>query len=366
MRDRAPVHPERHLGTPLQEQPDRFTVFWILAVLLRHRRMLLIVPAVTLAIALPVLLILGRTYRADSTFKPQVSEGTTSQLSGLAAQFGFPLPGASLGDPVKYYSEIAMSREISEQVINSRYRVHTGDAPGDTLVGTYIDLYKIRKRTPQAQMRAALTKLRNQVIVTNNREAGLVYIRTLAKWPELATQMNRRIIDLLDEGNQGRRQSQAAAERRFVEGRVEETRRQLDAAESEVARFLQANRRYQDSPMLALEYARLQRQVELRHQIYTTLSLSYEQARIDEVRNTPLLILIDSPEGSSRPHGSLWKDAIIWFLIGCVLAILGAMASEYLAGRRQAGAPDFTEFRREASAVLRGLGLGRRRAGGQG
>jgi uncharacterized protein involved in exopolysaccharide biosynthesis len=363
MRDRAPVHPERHVGTPLQDQRDSFTVFWILAVLLRHRRMLLIVPAAILAIALPVLLILGRTYRADSTFKPQVSEGTTSQLSGLAAQFGFALPGAAIGDPVKYYSEIATSREISEQVINTRYRVRTGDAPGDTLVGTYIDLYKIRKRTPQAQMRSALTKLRNQVIVTNNREAGLVYIRTLAKWPELATQINRRLIDLLDAGNQERRQSQAAAERRFVEGRLEETRKALEAAESEVARFLQANRRYQDSPMLMLEYARLQRRVELRHQVYTTLSLSYEQASIDEVRNTPLLILIDSPEGSARPYGSLGKDAFIWFLIGCVLAILGAMTAEYLAGRRQAEEPDFTEFRREASAALRGLGLGRRTRG---
>ena len=68
--------------------------------------------------------------------------------------------------------------------------------------------------------------------------------------------------------------------------------------------------------MLTLDYARLQRRVELGQQVYSTLALSYEQARIDEVRNTPLLILIDRPEGSARRYGSRAKDAIIWFLIG--------------------------------------------------
>jgi len=360
MRERAPVHEDRHAGSPLQHQRDDLTLFSILAVLLRHRRLLVTVPLVTLAAAITVLLVRGRTYCADSTFKPEVSEGSDSRLSGVAAQFGLMIPGAPLGDPVRYYSELATSREVLEQVVNSRYRVHTGEGPADTLVGTYLDLYRIPKRTGQARMRLALAKLRSQVIVTNNREAGLVYIRTLAKWPDLAAQMNRRILDLLNEGNQERRQSKAAAERRFVEGRLQEARKDLDAAESEVARFLQGNRRYQDSPMLTLEYAQLQRRVELHQQVHTTLALSYEQARIDEVRNTPLLILIDRPEGSTQRYGSRAKDAMIWFLIGCVLAVLGAMASEYLAARRQGEAPDFAEFRREAGAALRGIGLGGR------
>jgi uncharacterized protein involved in exopolysaccharide biosynthesis len=359
MRERAPVHEDRHAESPLQHQRDDVTLFTILTVILRHRRLLVTVPLVILATAIIVLLIRGRTYSADSTLKPEVSEGNASRLTGIAVQLGIPIPGAPLGDPVKYYSELATSREVLEQVINSRYRVHTGDGPADTLAGSYLDLYRIKGTAP-TRMRLARAKLRSEVIVTNNREAGLVYIRTIAKWPDMAAQMNRRILDLLNEGNQERRQSKAAAERRFVEGRLQEARKELDAAESDVARFLQANRRYQESPMLTLEYEQLQRRVELHQQVYTTLALSYEQARIDEVRNTPLLVLIDRPEGSTLRYGSRAKDAMIWFLIGCVLAVLAALASEYMAARRQAEAPDFAEFRREASIALHGIGLGRR------
>jgi uncharacterized protein involved in exopolysaccharide biosynthesis len=51
--------------------------------------------------------------------------------------------------------------------------------------------------------------------------------------------------------------------------------------------FLQANRQWANSPDLTFQHDRLERDIALRQQVYTTLVQSFEQARISEVRDTP-------------------------------------------------------------------------------
>src|SRR5581483_1912989 len=191
---------------------DGFPLVAVLAFLLRRRRILVGVPLAVVVIAVTALLIMGRKYSADSSFRPQVAETGQSRWAGLAAQLGLSLPGTTIGDPVKFYSEVATSREVLTGVINTVYHVRTGSSPGDTATGNLIQLLRVSAPTAEDRMRIALRRLRAGVIVTNNREAGLVYVRTVTKWPDLSVQINRRILDLLNELNQRRRQSQAAAE----------------------------------------------------------------------------------------------------------------------------------------------------------
>src|SRR5690606_31231281 len=105
-------------------------------------------------------------------------------------------------------------------------------------------------------------------------------------WPELSELLNRELLNLVGEYNMQRRQSNAAAERSFVEARLEESRHELVGAESDLKSFMEQNRRFDEAPQLRLEAARLQRRVDLRQQVYASLAQAYEQARIEEVRNT--------------------------------------------------------------------------------
>lgn len=340
---------------------ERVTAFTILTLLLRHRRTLVLLPAATLTVAVLILLWLGRKWSADSTFKPQVSENTQNRIAGLAAQLGVVVPGVALGDPIKFYSELATSREVLTAVVATTYRVHTSLEPGDTTMigGTLLNLFNIKGQTAEDRMRKALIKLRKQVIVTNNPQAGLVYIRTISKWPDLSVQMNRRILDLLNEDNLKLRQSQAGAEREFIERRLREAKEELTQDEHDQEAFLGRNRRYEDSPELRLEFARLQRRVDLSQQIYLQLAQSYEQARIEEVRDTPLLTVIDRPEGSVRRYGSRVKDALVWLLLGVVSSILLVLAQDYLDRQRRMGNPELAALQTEAAGIL-GRWRGRR------
>ena len=48
-----------------------------------------------------------------------------------------------------------------------------------------------------------------------------------------------------------------------------------------------------ESPQLQLEIERLMREVEIQTQIYITLHQQYELARIEEVKETPSVVILD-------------------------------------------------------------------------
>lgn len=317
--------------------------------LLRHRRILVLTPIVVFALAIVGLLIQGRRYSAESVFRPQVSEASAGRFAGLAAQFGVSLPGTTIGDPVKFYAELAKSRDLLREVALTPYRVATSLGSADSITGNLTQLFKATGRGPDDLMRVTLSRLAQAVDVTTDREAGLVHVRVVTRWPELSVQITRRILTLIDESNRLRRQSQAGAERRFVEGRLEQAKEELASAEQEQERFLQQNRRYRDSPQLVLQYNRLQRRVDLQQQVFTGLAQAFEQARIDEVRDTPQLTIIDQPEGSSRRAGSRAADAAMWLLIGCVLGVVVAVGYEVQARQRARHPAEYAELRQQLS-----------------
>lgn len=319
--------------------------------LLRHGRVLILTPLIVVAIAITLLVIRGSRFSADSAFRPQVSETSANRFAGLAAQLGVTVPGTSIGDPVKFYAEVAKSRDVLREVALTEYRF--ASAPGgDSVSGNLIALFRIKGATQDDAMRRVLNRLAKQVDVTTNRDAGLVRVRVVTPWSELSVLMNRRILGLIDTANLVRRQSQAGAERRFIENRLTEAQAELQAAERDQERFLAQNRQYQSSPQLLLEFNRLQRRVDLRQQVYATLAQGYEQARIDEVRDTPQLTIIDRPEGSARPVGSLVADAAMWLLIGGVLGVMLALAQEFLARQRAQDPAGYEELRELAARQL--------------
>ena len=65
------------------------------------------------------------------------------------------------------------------------------------------------------------------------------------------------MLDLVSEFNLEKRQSQAAAERKFTEERSEQARTELLDAENRLQRFLQRNRDFGNDPSLTFERDRL-------------------------------------------------------------------------------------------------------------
>ena len=87
-----------------------------------------------------------------------------------------------------------------------------------------------------------------------------------------------------------------------------EAEEELRTAEEALKLFLERNRGWERFSHLAFEHERLERQVLIKQEIFTTLRRSYEEARIEEVNDTPIITVIDPavpPEKRSSPKRKL-------------------------------------------------------------
>jgi uncharacterized protein involved in exopolysaccharide biosynthesis len=250
-----------------------------------------------------------------------------SQLSGLAATFGVSVPAIDPGSSPDFYAELLKSRDILRRTVETRYAFA---APADSMHGTLVELFEVREDSPAARRDAAAKLLLRNMTVAVGRTTGTIDLEVTTPWAELSQQVTGRMIRLVSEFNLHRRQTTAGAERRFAETRVVEARDSLRAAEVRQQGFLQRNRDYRNSPQLLLEFDRLNREVNMRQQVYTTLAQSYEAARIDEVRNTPVITLIEPADLPARP------DPRLGLIKGILAGLVGLGIGAFIAAIRQA------------------------------
>jgi uncharacterized protein involved in exopolysaccharide biosynthesis len=301
-------------------------------------------------------------YTAQSTFLPQ-SEDAASPLAELPGGLGLQLTGSGQGESVDFYAALLKSRQVLGEVAATEIRFAPDDEDADSMIGTLIDFYEIEGETPESELLAATGLLEDLVSVTIDRRANLVTVRTTTNWSELSEIITRRLLELTNTFNLERRQSQAAAQRSFVEGRLREQQAELAEAEAELESFLDRNRSIESSPQLQFEMGRLQRRVELSQQVFVTLSQGYEEARIDEVRNIPVITIVDPPEGSAQSGQNLVRRTAIGFVLGGGLAVALVLLLEFLRRFRDNRPDQFGELQallhRFPGAFLRGRSAAR-------
>jgi uncharacterized protein involved in exopolysaccharide biosynthesis len=293
-----------------------------------------------------------REYVSDASFSLQ--GGDAKRLSGLAAQIGLAVTSNDGPQSPSYYVELLGSREILLATATSRYSFRKD---GRITSGPLPDVYGIEGDSAQ-RYDMALRRLRGAISTSKSRETGIVKVSVVARSPMLAQQILARLIALLNEFNLKTRQSQAANERRFVEQRMAEIGGDLRGAEDRLQIFLQRNRgSFGSVPDLAMEHDRLTRQVSLLQQVYTALAQSYEQARIDEVRDTPAITVIEAPNLPVQPAPrGLLKRLFLMLILSLALGILLPVLGVLLSSKKRSLEEEAAEFGRLRWGLLRWRG----------
>jgi uncharacterized protein involved in exopolysaccharide biosynthesis len=342
-------------ATPEHTPPSRRSgvgegsIFGALNGLLRHRALIVGLTLLLAAAGGAWALSRDRVYSSASTFMP---EGRQSAASGLAAQLGLALPGAGGTESPQFYVDLLRSRELLGSAVTTEFRVPDSLARPVTLM----DLYGIDEPTPALRREAAIDRLRDALDLSPNVRTNVVNVKVSATSAPLAQQLNRRLLELLGDFNQRRRQSRASEERRFAEERLGTVKAELRVAEDRLQSFLQSNRDYENSPSLTFSYERLQADVVLLRQVVMTLQQSAEQAKIEEVRDTPTITLVESPSLPVRPDS---RGTIKFTLIGAVLGIFLGVGIAFVretfskpSVRETTDYDEFVRLRREAVSDL--------------
>lgn len=294
----------------------------------RNRKMMAGVIGTILLVGLPIILLIPRTYTASASFVPQGAGSAGGQLSGLAQQFGLSVPSEGYLESPPFYVDLLESRRILGSVVEGEYRTGPDRRPVP-----FPELVEANASTPVARREKAMRKLRDMVDASFSRETGLVRIRVKSRWADLSEAITQRMLALVQDFNSTVRQSQAAAERRFAEERLARVTEELEIAEAELQDFLRQNRRIQNSPELLFENERLERAVAMRQQLVTSLALSVEQAKIEEVRNTPVITVVNPVEAPALPdrRGRILKGMLL-LVTACIVGVVAALGRELWLG----------------------------------
>ncbi len=322
--------------------------------ILRQRRLVLGLPATLAVVVVVVGLALPRSYTAVASFAPQSNGGSLSSLTGLAAQFGIAVPTDDPANSPEFYADLLHSAQLRRQMVDSSYTYADG---ADTVRATLVQVYDIAESSPERSRETAVKRLGQHMQITSDMKTGVVTVAVEAPAADLAEQLVRYALDLVNEFNLRTRQTRAMAERRFVEARADEAQGALRDAENRLQDFLTANRTFENAPQLQFQHDRLQRDVGMRQDVYTKLTQAYEQARIDEVRNTPVITVVEAPIRPVRPDSrQLALKALLALCIGGGLGVLIAVFRQAVV-RTSDESPDqyaeFVQLRSELAAELK-------------
>lgn len=333
-----PENPIRESESTLEE----YSLFAVMNLLLRRRRLVGGFAAAGAVLGLLSGLLSDRLYGSRLTILPQVTESNLLGLARAAGALGVRLPSATSGgwdSPI--YVEVLQSQAL------------LGDIALDSVVvveegGRRVALSSLFKVPPTGRgslKDRAVLALRKVIATRELKALNAVQVTVTTRWPSVSYAVAQRLLDAVGRFAVETRQSQATAERNFIEARVADAKDSLRGAENRLQTFLQRNRSTANSPELEFDRDRLQREVGLRQQLYATLLESYQEARIREVRDTPVFTVLEAPQVPTvpRPRRSVLK-AGLGLLAGSLLGFLISFVSVGLAGARRRQDSDSREF----------------------
>jgi uncharacterized protein involved in exopolysaccharide biosynthesis len=293
----------------------------ILRVLQQYWRSIAIVSVSVAILTAIVVFTSARTFTSTASFYPESRRGSGG-MSSLSQQFGINLPGSEAGQSLQFYVALVGSREILSRLVMDSLSLIT---PQGRITKPVAELLGLRQKALAERVEAGVERLRLIVKPIPNLTTGIVRVDVTTQSPSLSQALAARTIDLINDFNLQKRQSQGASEARFAEGRLAEMTVSLRAAEAQLQDFEQRNAEYLRSPQLRIEHQRLESNLGAKQMLHTTLTQSYEQARMEEVRDTPVITVLERPVVPIRPNSRHVLQRLLFALI------VGAMVGVFLA-----------------------------------
>ncbi len=300
-------------------------------------------------------------YRASASFSPQGAEPARTGLASLAGQFGVSLPSSSSSLTPDFYLWLVKSRGILGQIALDTLVV---PEMGGKRVAVE-DLLDIGPGPAKAREDAAVEELSRRIGASASKTTAIVEFSVGTKWRSVSLAIATDLVNRVNDFNQRTRRDQASAERKFIEGRLAIASTELRAAEDRLQQFLQDNRQAR-SPDLQFTQDRLQRAVTMRQQVFSSLTESYEEVRMREVRDTPVITIVDEPAVPVKPEPrGRGIRTLMGFLIGAAVGALLAFAGDVTAKRRAEGDPAADEFASSVRQLKEDMFRRARRLGGR-
>ena len=219
------------------------------------------------------------------------------------------------------FPTILESRVVGLEVLNARYQFHMDGQAVDKTLEEYLQA----ENTDQA-----LKFLEAIRAFDVNKESGVLTVSARTPYPELSAQIVNRFLDSLERINLDMHREAATQNRKFMQESLEQSLKDLSEAEDKLARFQEGNVRINSADLL-LEQIRLQRDVQLKTQVYSTLTGQEQVARLDAEKDLPVVKVLERAEVPNLPVPIPKVSTLaIGLIAGTLLAVMAVAGIEIL------------------------------------
>ena len=319
------LHNPQQTAPPYYYEEDTISLSDILLVLAKQLKLLIIIPLIFgIITAFHVKFMVADVY--VSSAKIMSSGGGRSQLQGLAAQFGVSVPGGS-GSAQWVYPEILKSRTLAKSVLKRKFDTNKY-GPQKSL----LQILTYGNEEPTVSIDTLEIHGANAFIgMIEIQSEGSFYELSISTFePQFAADLCAALIEELDKHQRGYKTEKVKETRQFIEGRIVEVQKELEGAEEDLKVFRDRNRQILGSPALLLEQQRLTRETSVLTGVFTTLKQQLEMTKIEEVKESALVQVLDPPEAPlsrSKPNRKL--SVLLALILGFGLAVGLAFVKEY-------------------------------------
>ena len=308
-------------------EEDTISLLDILLVLAKHIKLIIVTPTIfCIFTIIYVLFIADPTYVSRATFMSSGAVNSSSKMMGLASQFGIAMP-ISDSSPNWSYEEVIKSRTMAKSLL-----VHRFDTEEFGPQKELLQIVTFGNEEPEYGIDTLLIQgiasLAEMIEVT--KTTSLFELEISASEPQLAADLAYAVMEELDKHQREYNAKKTTETRQFIEERLLATESELEKAEEALKLFRERNRSIFESPQLQLEQERLARDVAVLIGVFTTLKQQLETAKIEEVKESDYVIILDTPDIPLYPDSPKKKLMVILAgIVGIGLGILFAFIREY-------------------------------------
>ena len=289
-----------------------------------NKRKLIIFNSIVAVLTLLVLFFIVNPYYTSSiTILPDVGRKTTyTQLSDLASLAGINV-GEGAGTEI--YQNLLKAESVLSPVIYEKYKTEQFEKPVNLI--EYFDIDKYNSYTPELRKRKrfliAKEKLFKRISTRLDRKTKILLVSVTMPESQLSADVVNRIVKSLDNYLRTKTKTYASEQRLYIEKRIKQVSDSLDIAENKLKDFREKNRVIISSPALLLNQTRLLRNVKIMQSVYIELNKQLELAKIDEVKDTPILNVREYAQDPVKKAGpKIFSNFLLVIILSLILSFL--------------------------------------------
>lgn len=303
----------------VEETSQPINYFELLSEFWKQRKFIALFTGSITLFTLIIVLLLPNNYTSTAVILPDVDKSRLGSLGGLtdiAAMAGVNVGGE--GSFAKLYPTIIKSESVLKNVIYHKYKTNKF---ADSI--NLIQFWEIEMNTPEREYEIALNGLKGQLSVSSDIKLNVVTMSIETREPQLSADILNTIIVELNKFILTNRTSKASEQRKWIEKRLVDVKGDLESSENALKEFREKNRIVTGSPQLMLEQERFAREVQINTTLYVELKKQYEIARIEEIRDVPIINVMDYARPAAKkssPKRAI--NTITALFISCFISIL--------------------------------------------